>query len=107
MTLDTDRDFAEPGEIDRNDARLVALNRNTGKVIWNKQIANYQAGYSATAAPIIVKGMVITGNSGGEFGIIGAVEARDGELGRASAERRTHLAPADHRRKYGHATRQG
>jgi alcohol dehydrogenase (cytochrome c) len=63
------------------DARLVALNRNTGKVIWNKQIADYQAGYSATAAPIIVKGMVITGNSGGEFGIIGAVEARDVNTG--------------------------
>jgi hypothetical protein len=32
------------------DARLVALNRHTGKVVWNKQIADYQAGYSATAA---------------------------------------------------------
>jgi alcohol dehydrogenase (cytochrome c) len=63
------------------DARLVALNRNTGKVIWNKQIADYQAGYSATAAPLIVKGMVITGNSGGEFGIVGAVEARDVNTG--------------------------
>jgi alcohol dehydrogenase (cytochrome c) len=63
------------------DARLVALNRNTGKVIWNKQIADYQAGYSATAAPLIVKGMVITGNSGGEFGVIGAVEARDVNTG--------------------------
>jgi len=63
------------------DARIVALNRNTGKVVWNKQIADYQAGYSATAAPLIVKGMVITGNSGGEFGIVGAVEARDVNTG--------------------------
>lgn len=63
------------------DARLVALNRLTGKVIWNKQIADYQAGYSATAAPLIVKGMVITGNSGGEFGVVGAVDARDVETG--------------------------
>ena len=63
------------------DARLVALNRHTGKVIWNKQIADYKAGYSATAAPLIVKGMVITGNSGGEFGIVGAVDARDVETG--------------------------
>ena len=63
------------------DARLVALNRHTGKVVWNKQIADYQAGYSATAAPLIVKGMVITGNSGGEFGIVGAVEARDVNTG--------------------------
>lgn len=63
------------------DARLVALNRETGKVIWNKKIADYQAGYSATAAPIIVKDMVITGNSGGEFGVIGAVEARNVDTG--------------------------
>jgi alcohol dehydrogenase (cytochrome c) len=63
------------------DARLVALNRNTGKVVWNKQIADYQAGYSATAAPLIVKGMVITGNSGGEFGVVGAVDARDVNTG--------------------------
>jgi alcohol dehydrogenase (cytochrome c) len=63
------------------DARLVALNRNTGKVIWNKQIADYKEGYSATAAPLIVKGMVITGNSGGEFGVVGAVDARDVNTG--------------------------
>ena len=63
------------------DARLVALNRHTGKVVWNKQIADYKAGYSATAAPLIVKSMVITGNSGGEFGVVGAVEARDVDTG--------------------------
>lgn len=63
------------------DARIVALNRETGKVVWNKQIADYKEGYSATAAPIIVKGMVITGNSGGEFGVVGAVEARDVNTG--------------------------
>src|SRR3546814_15682801 len=60
---------------------MVALNRHTGKVIWNKQIADYQAGYSATAAPMVVKGKVIYGNSGGEFGIVGAVEARDVNTG--------------------------
>ncbi|RVQ66085.1 PQQ-dependent dehydrogenase, methanol/ethanol family [Croceicoccus ponticola] len=63
------------------DAHLVALNRNTGKVIWNKEVGDYKAGYSATAAPIIVKDMVITGNSGGEFGIVGAVQARDVNTG--------------------------
>ena len=63
------------------DARLVALNRKTGKVIWNKVTGDYKAGYSATAAPIIVKDMVITGNSGGEFGVVGAVSARDVNTG--------------------------
>jgi len=63
------------------DAHLVALNRETGKVIWNKKCADYTAGYSMTAAPLIVKGKVIYGNSGGEFGIIGRVEARDVNTG--------------------------
>ena len=63
------------------DARLVALNRKTGKVIWNKMTADYKAGYSATAAPIIVNNLVITGNSGGEFGAVGEVQARNVDTG--------------------------
>ncbi len=63
------------------DARIVALNRHTGAVVWNRRIADYREGYSYTAAPLIVNGLVITGNSGGEFGIVGAVEARDAENG--------------------------
>ena len=63
------------------DARIVALDAKTGDVAWRKKIADYKAGYSYTAAPLIVNGLVITGNSGGEFGIVGAVEARDAETG--------------------------
>lgn len=63
------------------DARIVALNRHTGAVVWNQRIADYREGYSYTAAPLIVNGLVITGNSGGEFGIVGAVEARNAENG--------------------------
>ncbi len=64
------------------DAQLVALDQETGKVVWKEKIDDYKAGYSFTAAPIIVKGMVITGVSGGEFGIIGRVEARDAKTGK-------------------------
>ncbi|AWJ89084.1 PQQ-dependent dehydrogenase, methanol/ethanol family [Azospirillum baldaniorum] len=71
------------------DARLVALNKDTGKVVWSKKIEDYKAGYSATAAPLIVDGKVITGNSGGEFGIIGMVEARDAETGELVWQRPT------------------
>jgi alcohol dehydrogenase (cytochrome c) len=63
------------------DAKLVALDAATGKVVWKKDLGDYKAGYSFTAAPMIVKGKVITGNSGGEFGIVGRVEARDAETG--------------------------
>jgi alcohol dehydrogenase (cytochrome c) len=63
------------------DARIVALDLKTGDVVWNDKIANYKAGYSYTAAPMIVNGLVITGNSGGEFGIVGEVQARNAETG--------------------------
>ncbi|TDU26777.1 alcohol dehydrogenase (cytochrome c) [Panacagrimonas perspica] len=64
------------------DAHLVALNMDTGKVVWNETLGDYKAGYSYTAAPLIVKGKVITGVSGGEFGIVGRVDARDAKTGK-------------------------
>jgi alcohol dehydrogenase (cytochrome c) len=63
------------------DAKLVALNKDTGKTVWKKTVADYQEGYSLTAAPMIVKGKVITGVSGGEFGVVGKVEAYDAKTG--------------------------
>ncbi len=64
------------------DAQLVALDQDTGKVVWKDKIDDYAAGYSYTAAPMIVKGLVLTGVSGGEFGVVGRVEARDAKTGR-------------------------
>jgi alcohol dehydrogenase (cytochrome c) len=64
------------------DAQLVALDQETGKVVWKEKIDDYQAGYSSSAAPLIAKGLVITGVSGGEFGIVGRVEARDAKTGK-------------------------
>jgi len=63
------------------DAKLIALDRKTGKVIWKKKLGDYKAGYSYSAAPLIVKGKIITGVSGGEFGIVGRVDARDAITG--------------------------
>ncbi|MGF1527558.1 MAG: PQQ-binding-like beta-propeller repeat protein, partial [Candidatus Competibacterales bacterium] len=63
------------------DAQLVALDRETGRVRWRDRIDDYRAGYSYTAAPLIVDGLVFTGVSGGEFGVIGRVEARDAKTG--------------------------
>ncbi|MGD9784632.1 MAG: PQQ-dependent dehydrogenase, methanol/ethanol family, partial [Hyphomicrobiaceae bacterium] len=69
------------------DAKLLALDAKTGKVVWSKTIDDFKGGYSYTAAPLIVPSkhgpLIVTGVSGGEFGIVGRVEARkveDGEL---------------------------
>ena len=36
------------------DAKLVALDKETGKVVWKKELEDYKAGYSFSAAPMIV-----------------------------------------------------
>ncbi|WP_457394553.1 PQQ-dependent methanol/ethanol family dehydrogenase [Roseateles sp. P5_E1] len=64
------------------DAQLVALDQATGDVVWKEKIDDYAAGYSATAAPIIAQGLLLTGVSGGEFGVVGRVEARDPRTGK-------------------------
>ena len=64
------------------DAQLVALDQNTGKVVWKEKIDDYSAGYSYTAAPLIAEGLLLTGLSGGEFGVVGRVEARDPKTGK-------------------------
>jgi alcohol dehydrogenase (cytochrome c) len=64
------------------DAQLVALDQNTGKVVWREKIDDYSAGYSYTAAPLIADGLLVTGLSGGEFGVVGRVEARDPKTGK-------------------------
>jgi alcohol dehydrogenase (cytochrome c) len=63
------------------DAQLVALDQKTGDVVWKEKIDDYAAGYSASAAPLIAQGLLLTGVSGGEFGVVGRVEARDPKTG--------------------------
>ncbi len=63
------------------DAHLVAIDARTGNVRWDVEVADYSKGYSKTAAPLIVKDMVVTGIAGGEFGIRGFIDAYDAETG--------------------------
>jgi alcohol dehydrogenase (cytochrome c) len=64
------------------DAQLVALNQDTGDVVWKEKIDDFAAGYSSSAAPLIAGGLLLTGVSGGEFGVVGRVEARDPMTGK-------------------------
>ncbi|RKZ48626.1 MAG: PQQ-dependent dehydrogenase, methanol/ethanol family [Gammaproteobacteria bacterium] len=71
------------------DALLVALNTGTGEVVWKQSLGDFKAGHSATAAPIVVEGKVITGVAGGEFGIVGKIRAFDAKTGKLVWERPT------------------
>ena len=64
------------------DSVLVALDQDTGKVVWKEKVGDYADGYSITAVPVIAKGMVITGMAGGEFGVVGRVTAFDAKTGK-------------------------
>lgn len=63
------------------DGRLVALDRDDGSVRWVVQTTPPGTDYSITGAPRLVKGRVIIGNSGAEFGVRGFVTAYDAETG--------------------------
>ena len=59
------------------DARLVALDAATGKVKWDIEVSDPEAGYSQTMAPLVIDNMIIIGTSGAEYGIRGFVRAYD------------------------------
>ncbi|MGH9583123.1 MAG: PQQ-binding-like beta-propeller repeat protein [Bryobacteraceae bacterium] len=64
-----------------SDCRLVALQRSTGAVLWEKQFADVSKGYHATLAPLALKDRVIVGVSGGESGMRGFVAALSASTG--------------------------
>jgi len=64
------------------DAKLVALDAKTGKLVWEVQIADPELGYSETMAPTAVDGMILIGTNGGEYGIRGFVKAYDAATGK-------------------------
>ncbi len=74
------------------DNYVVALNARTGKVVWQKQLEPADVGYAMTLAPLALKGMVIVGTSGGEYGARDFVEALDARTGRELW--RTYSTPA-------------
>ncbi|MFQ5783319.1 MAG: pyrroloquinoline quinone-dependent dehydrogenase [Alphaproteobacteria bacterium] len=74
------------------DAMLIALDKRSGELVWETEIADPEAGYSETHAPVIYKDKVILGISGAEYGIRGFVSAYNKDTG--DLIWRTHLIPA-------------
>jgi PQQ-dependent dehydrogenase (methanol/ethanol family) len=64
------------------DDQAVAVDAKTGEKLWQVRLGDYTKGETLTMAPLVVKGKVLIGNSGGEFGARGwlaALDARSGE----------------------------
>lgn len=69
--------------IGRLDSKLTALDAETGKELWTTQVNDYKQGAGITSPPMLIKDLVITGFTGGEFGVRGALQAykqSDGSL---------------------------
>jgi alcohol dehydrogenase (cytochrome c) len=65
-----------------DDARLIALNRFTGELLWDTVMADYRENYFATSAPLIAGDYVIPGIGGGDSGVRGFLAAFDQRTGK-------------------------
>ena len=65
-----------------SDCALSALDATTGKLVWEAEVCDWEKGAYITSAPLVVKGKVIIGPSGGEFGVRGYLKAFDAQTGK-------------------------
>ena len=63
------------------DGRLIAIDAETGKAVWETRTTDPEKPYAITGAPRVVKGKVIIGNGGAEYGVRGYVSAYDAATG--------------------------
>jgi alcohol dehydrogenase (cytochrome c) len=64
------------------DGHVVALDMKTGEQIWKQKFADFTEGYTATSAPLIANGVLITGMAGGDFTTRGFLNGWDPETGK-------------------------
>jgi quinohemoprotein ethanol dehydrogenase len=64
------------------DGRLIALDSATGNKLWDVITVDQTKPYTITGAPRVVKGKVLIGNGGGEFGVRGYLSAYEADTGK-------------------------
>ena len=63
-------------------AHIIALNRMTGALLWETEMADWKQNYNATVAPLPIGNLVIAGTSGGDEGVRGFLAAYDQATGK-------------------------
>jgi len=63
-------------------AHLLALDRHTGRLLWDTEMADYKQNYNATGSLLAVEGLVVAGTAGGEEGVRGFLAAYDQQTGK-------------------------
>jgi quinohemoprotein ethanol dehydrogenase len=77
------------------DGKVVALDQQTGKVVWTKQLVHWQLGQTITAAPIYADGKVYIGVVGAEYGTRSFLQAMDASNGTLDWRWYTTAAPGE------------
>src|SRR5579862_8988225 len=75
--------------------RVIATNKETGKPVWEANIADGQADLQLTAAPLPVKDKIIIGAAGGDRGVRDFIAALDGATGKVVWRKYTVPAPGE------------
>lgn len=81
--------------METDNAHLLCLDARSGNLLWEVAYASGNRNYGATSAPLVVKGTVLVGTSGGDDGVRGFVAAFDAETGKEDWRFWTIPAPGE------------
>jgi alcohol dehydrogenase (cytochrome c) len=76
-------------------AHVIALDRSTGRLVWDTEMADYYDHYGAVAAPLVVNDLVIAGISAGDTGLRGFLDAYHADTGERAWRFWTIPAPGE------------
>jgi len=65
-----------------DNAHMIALDRTTGALVWETEMADSRLNYNGTCAPLVVGNLVISGTAGGDEGVRGFVAAFNTDTGK-------------------------
>ena len=68
--------------METDNAHLLCLDARSGHLLWDVVYAGGNRNYGATSVPLVVKGKVVVGTSGGDDGVRGFVAAFDALTGK-------------------------
>lgn len=81
--------------METDNAHLLCLDARSGHLMWDVAYADWNKNYGATSAPLLVKGKVIVGTSGGDDGVRGFIAAFDAQTGALAWRRWTIPGPGE------------
>jgi len=64
------------------DNQVIAVDANSGQKVWGTSVGDVRKGETTTMAPLVVRNIVLVGNSGGNLGVRGKLTALDVKTGK-------------------------